>query len=141
LALLNGCHEAVPVAAEGLDAVLLHAVVAHGLADHAQASRQRCFGDELVEPTGRQEFVFRDRTMALRQEMDEDQKRLGLEGTDDARPAQFPAVNVEGALTKHKEHRTTSYGMSVLAPRASHGTSTATVVALPDRGTTGSQGS
>ena len=46
--------------------------------------------------------------MALRQEMHEDRKRLGLEGTYDARPAQFPAVNIEGALAKHKEHRAAS---------------------------------
>ena len=109
MAFLNGCYEAVPVAAESLDAVLPHPVIGHSLANHSQATRQRRLGDELVGPAGRQEFIFRDRTMALRQEMDEDQKRLGFEGTYDARPAQFPAVDVEGALTKHKEHGTASF--------------------------------
>jgi hypothetical protein len=84
--------------------VLLHPVIGHRLADHTQAARQRRLSNELVGPAGRQEFVFRDRTMALRQEMHEDQKRLGLEGTDEARPAQFPAVDVEGALAKHIDH-------------------------------------
>ena len=107
-AFLHGCHEAIPVAAESLDTVLPHPVIGHSLADHAQAPRQRRLGDELVGPAGRQEFVFRHRTMALGQEMYEDQKCLGLEGTYNARPAQFPAIDVEGALAKHKDHGTTS---------------------------------
>jgi hypothetical protein len=105
---LNGCYEAVPVAAEGLDEVLPDPIIGYSLADHSQATRQRRLSDEFVWPAGRQEFVFRDCTMALRQEMHEDQKRLGLEGTYDARPAQFPAVDVEGALAKHKDHGTAS---------------------------------
>ena len=31
---------------------------AHGLANHLQATRQRCFSDKLAGPAGRQEFVF-----------------------------------------------------------------------------------
>jgi len=45
--------------------------------------------------------------MALGQEMHENQKRFGFEGTYDARPAQFPAVDIEGARAKHKNHGTT----------------------------------
>jgi hypothetical protein len=40
LTFLNCCHEAVPVAAERLDAVLPHPVIGYGLADHSQATRQ-----------------------------------------------------------------------------------------------------
>jgi hypothetical protein len=105
-AFLYGCHEAISVAAERLDTALLHPVIGHGLANHAQAMCQRRFGNKLVGPAGRQGFVFRDGTMALRQEMYEDQKRLGFEGVYDARSAQFPAVDVEGARAKHKDHGT-----------------------------------
>jgi len=38
-AFLNGCHEAIPVAAESLDEVLPDPVIGHGLADHSQATR------------------------------------------------------------------------------------------------------
>jgi hypothetical protein len=72
VAFLNGGHEAVPVAAESFDEVLPDTVISHGLADYSQAPRQRRFGDELVRLAGRQEFVFGNRTMALRQEMYED---------------------------------------------------------------------
>src|SRR5262245_8457812 len=137
---LHGSHEAVPVAAERPDVVLPHPVIGYSLADHSQAPCQRRLGDELVRPAGRQEFVFRDGAMALRQEMHEDQKRLGVEGTDEARLTQFPAVDVEGALAKHKDHGTASYGVSVLAPRASRGAGTATAVALPDRASCGQPG-
>src|SRR5438132_6324223 len=73
--------------------------------------------------------------------MHEDQSRLGFEGTDETRPAQFPAVDVKGALAKHKEHGTASYGVSVRAPRASRGAGTATAVARPDRNPAGNPGS
>jgi hypothetical protein len=43
----HGCHEAVSIAAEGPDVVLLHPVIGHSLADHAQAMRHDCHGSVL----------------------------------------------------------------------------------------------
>jgi len=74
------------VVAEGLDDVLPDPVIAYGLADHLHATRQRSLRNKLTGPASRQEFVFRDRPVALRQEMDEHGERLGLEGTHHASP-------------------------------------------------------
>jgi len=100
---------------KGLDDVLLDPVIAYGLADHLQATRQRCLRDKLTGPAGRQELVFRDRTVTLHQEMDEHRERLRLEGTHHASPPQFPAFDVQCVLAKDKHHGLASCSVMVSA--------------------------
>jgi hypothetical protein len=64
--------------------------------------------------------------MALRQEMHEDQKRLGFEGTDDACQVQFPAVDIEGAFAKHKEHGTSGRARPTGLAQSGHSNSSGT---------------
>src|SRR5205085_6504900 len=101
---LDGSNEAVAVVSEGLDDVLPDTVIAYGLADHLQATCQGCLRDKLTGPAGGQDLVFRDRAVALCQKMDEHGEGLGLESTHNAGPPQLPAVDVECALTKDKDH-------------------------------------
>jgi hypothetical protein len=104
------------VVAEGPDDALPDPVIAYGLADHLQATRQRCLCDKLTGPASRQEFVFRHRTVALRQEMGEHGERLGLEGTHHTSPPQLPAFEIECALAKDKDHGLASRPVMVPTP-------------------------
>jgi hypothetical protein len=113
--------------------VLPDPVIAYGLADHLQAARQRCLRDKLTGPAGRQEFVFRNRTVTLRQEMDEHGEHLGLKGTHYASPPQFPAFGVECTLAKDKHHGLASCSVMVPTPRVSCEENPTTSVALSPR--------
>jgi hypothetical protein len=107
------------VAAEGLDDVLPAPIIAYSLADHLQAPRQRRLGDELVGPTGRQEFVFRDSAVALGQEIDEHGERLGFQGPHHTSPPQLPALDVKFTLAEDKDHRAVSCCPAPTAPEGS----------------------
>jgi hypothetical protein len=48
--------------------------------------------------------------MALHQEMHEHRKRLGLEGAHHTGPPQLPAVDIQFALAKHKDHEKNGVG-------------------------------
>jgi hypothetical protein len=116
---LDYSDEVIAVTPQSLNDVLPGAVIAYSLADHRQATRQRRLGDELTGPAGRQELVFRDRAVTLRQEMDEHRECLGLEGTHHTSPPQFPAFDVECVLAKDKDHGLASCSVIVPTPRAS----------------------
>jgi O-methyltransferase involved in polyketide biosynthesis len=111
---LDDGNEAIAVAPQGLNNVLPDAVIADGLANYLQAAGQRRLSNKLAGPACRQEFVFRDRTVALCQEMDEHSERLGLKRQNHASPPQFPAFDVECALAKDKDHGLASCSVIVL---------------------------
>ena len=97
-------NETVAAPVEGLNPVLGPPAIADGLADHHQPLRQDPRADVAIGPQGLEEFLLRDHTVAVLEEVDEEIQGLRLELTQCSCVTQFVALGIKRMVPKDVEH-------------------------------------
>jgi hypothetical protein len=97
-------NETVAAAVEGLNPVLGPPAIADGLPDHHQPLRQAPRADVAIGPQVLEEFLLRDHTVAVLEEVDEELQGLRLELAQFACTTQFIALGIERIVPKGVEH-------------------------------------
>ena len=104
---MDRSDEHVALSMDGLDDLLLAACVAQGPAQFLDLRRQRRFAHETITPHPVEQLVLGDDLVPVLEQSDENGQRPRLDRDASAISAQFPAIDVEFAVSEAQDHPAT----------------------------------